>query len=486
VPAVAHTQTAPGNKISILSLSQRGAQVSGVSGSFSYPPAVSADGNLIAFESLDPGLLPDDTNGLSDIFLRIRDSGLITRINMDSANTQANGDSFGPAMSADGRFVVFQSLASGLAGDANAAPDILLWERETGAVSRISSAGGSAGNAASWRPSISADGRFVAFCSAAADLVRDDTNSGPDAFRLDRQTGEMTRASVDGSGRQTGGGCTRTAISADGRFVVFQSAAADLVEGDTNGLPDVFRKDMQSGQIARVSVDAGGGQANGASGTEGVSISEDSRFVAFDSVASNLVADDSNGAADVFVRDVDGAKTQRVSVSSEGAEGAGDSGTGGLAMAGGGRYVVFASRAPNLVAGDANGSSDIFLRDMQSGRTSIVTATPSSAPANEASYGPAIDRDGGVIAFASLASNLIFGDRNYQPDIYVSSGEVTTTSLVPAPATPGSANAGSSLPVPEHGNGPLLPTGAYVALGAAALALAVYVAMRLRRRPQES
>ncbi|MDO8614300.1 MAG: hypothetical protein Q7T33_01010 [Dehalococcoidia bacterium] len=484
MPAVARTQTAPGNTIGVISLSQSGALVAGVSGSFTYPPALSADGNVVAFESLASGLLPDDTNGVSDIFLWTRDNGQLARINVDSADPQANGLSISPAISADGRFVAFQSFAGGLAGDENDAPDILLYERDTGALSRVSRAGGSAGNGASSRPSISADGRFVAFCSAATDLVPDDTNNAPDAFRLDRQTGEMTRVSVDGGGRQSGGGCTRTAISGDGRFVVFQSGAADLVDGDTNSQPDVFRKDTQSGQVARASVEAGGGQANGGSGARGVSISEDGRVVAFDSAASNLVPGDSNGAADVFVRDIDGATTQRVSVGAEGAEGAGDSGVGGLALAGGGRYVAFASSAANLVAGDTNGATDIFLHDMESGRTSIVTVTPAGKPADEASYGPAIDRDGGVIAFSSLAANMIFGDRNYQPDVYVSSGEVTTTSVAAGPATPGTGNGGATLPVPEHGNGPLLPTGAWAALGAAA-ALAVYVGMRLRRRPQE-
>jgi hypothetical protein len=164
----------------------------------------------------------------------------------------------------------------------------------------VDSAGGQ-GNGIGWVSFISADGRFVTFDSSADDFVPDDTNGCDDVFVHDRQTGETTRVSVDSAGGQANDESHVGIPSADGRFVAFYSKASNLVPDDTNGYWDVFVHDRQTGETIRVSVDSSGGQANNRSYVS--SISADGRFVTFDSWASNLVPGDTNNVADIFVRD---------------------------------------------------------------------------------------------------------------------------------------------------------------------------------------
>src|SRR5947199_301364 len=178
---------------------------------------------------------------------------------------------------------------------------------------------GTEGNDVSLGSALSADGRFVAFDSAATDLVAGDTNGVADVFVHDRQTGTTERVSVDSAGNQAKDARRGVALSADGRFVAFTSAATNLVAGDTNGPTDVFVHDRQRGTTERVSVDSAGTQANGAS--TGVALSADGRFVAFTSAAPDLVAGDTNGAADIFVHDRQTGTTERVSMDSAGNQG---------------------------------------------------------------------------------------------------------------------------------------------------------------------
>jgi Tol biopolymer transport system component len=169
--------------------------------------------------------------------------------------------------------------------------------------------------------SISADGRFIAFASYATNLVAGDTNGYMDVFVHDRQTGETTLVSVDSQGLQGNGtsGENIICISADGRFVVFDSLASNLVSGDLNGLEDVFVHDRETGETTLVSVDSQGTQGNGDS--FGGSISADGRFVVFDSLASNLVPGGTNGGGDVFMHDRKTGETTIVSTDSQGAPG---------------------------------------------------------------------------------------------------------------------------------------------------------------------
>jgi Tol biopolymer transport system component len=333
----------------------------------SYQPSISADGRYVAFQSTASDLVGGDTNGVSDVFVRDRVAGTTQRVSVDSGGAQADGGSYLPSISADGRYVAFLSYATNLVGgDTNGISDIFVRDRQSGTTERVSvGPSGAQGNADSYgAPSISADGRYVAFLSNARNLVSGDTNSAPDVFVRDRQSGTTERASVDSSGVQGDGPSASCAISADGRCVVFQSSATNLVPGDTNGVSDVFVHDRQSGITERVSVASGGAQGNGSSYSPSVpAISADGRTIAFVSYASDLVGGDANGAADVFVRDRQSGTTGRVSVDSGGAQGNGSSGYFGCAISADGRFVAFASDASNLVSGDSNAHSDVFVRD---------------------------------------------------------------------------------------------------------------------------
>jgi len=330
--------------------------------SISSHPVVSPDGRFVLFDSSANNLVAGDTNGWQDVFLRDRVSGVTTLVSVGTGGVQANGPSVDYALSADGRFVAFQSYGSNLAsGDTNGTYDIFVHDCQTGQTTWASvSSLGVGADSNCFGLALSLDGRCVSFCSAADNLVPGDTNGSADVFVRDLQTGQTSRVSVDSGGAQADGQSLASALSADGRFVAFSSYASNLVPGDTNALPDIFVHDRQTGQTTRVSLDSGGTQSNGASGG-GCSISSDGRWVAFSSQATNLVAGDTNNASDVFLHDVLTGETTLVSLSSSGAQGSFHSGQPSVSDAG--RYIVFESIATNLVAGDTNQQEDIFLRD---------------------------------------------------------------------------------------------------------------------------
>jgi dipeptidyl aminopeptidase/acylaminoacyl peptidase len=296
---------------------------------------------------------------------------LTALVSLNSNGIQGSSDSLYPCISTDGRYVAFTSYATNLVeNDTNATSDIFVRDREAWATTRVSvKTDGTQGNDASSNCAISADGRYVAFESYATNLVDNDTNGKRDVFVHDRQTGTTTRVSVKSDGSEANARSEQSAISGDGRYVAFQSQASNLVDGDTNGLQDVFVHDRQTGATTRASVKSDGSQGNGPSYYP--SISDDGRYVAFDSRASNLVDGDSNGASDVFVHDRQTGATTRVSVKTDGSEGNNDSDRSTISADG--RFVAFASYATNLVEGDTNATKDIFLHDRQAAVTSRVS-----------------------------------------------------------------------------------------------------------------
>lgn len=423
-PAVAFLATLPGShaqtteRVSLSSSEAQGNNSSEIS-------AISADGRLVAFYSFASDLVAGDANFSSDIFVRDRQTGLTTRVSVASDATEANGASFNPSISADGRFVAFYSVASNLvAGDTNNAIDVFVHELQTGLTTRVSvSSLGAQSNGESLNPALSADGRFVAFASVASNLVVGDTNFVRDIFVHDRQTGSTTRVSVSSAGAQgaqaSGGSFdSYLSISGDGRLVAFHSAANSLVTGDTNGWPDVFVHDRQTSQTIRVSVDGAGTQGDSASYSP--NLSSDGRFVAFHSFASNLVPGDTNAAYDVFVRDLQpGGGVTRVSVDSSGAQPNGPSNTRGARMTGDGRFVVFDSAATNLVPGDTNNSDDVFVHDRQTGATTRASVSTAGAQATSLCLYPSISDSGRFVSFHSTAINLVPGDTNNVGDVFV-------------------------------------------------------------------
>jgi len=400
--------------------------------------AISSDGRYVAFGSAASNLVVGDTNAGSDVFVRDTVAGTTTRVSLDSSGGETGGGS-DPAISGGGRYVAFESFASDLvAGDTNTAADVFVRDTVAGTTTRVSvDSSGGQGNNQSFSPAISADGRYVAFTSHASNLVAGDTNNGPDVFVRDTVAGTTTRVNLGGSGGQANFDSGEPAISGDGRYVAFYSAASNLVAGDTNSAVDVFVRDTVAGTTTRISVDGSGGEADGMSNYP--VLSGDGRYVAFTSDASNLVAGDTNTSGDVFVRDTVAGTTTRINVDSSGGQ------TGGgfdPTISGDGRYVAFDTDASNLVAGDTNGSWDVFVRDTLAGTTTRVSLDTFGSQADADSFTPALSADGRYVAFGSGASNLVGGDTNDVWDVFVRANPtVTVSGIAPGTAPRGVATA---------------------------------------------
>lgn len=412
-------------------------------------PSISADGRYVAFSSESNNLVSDDTNGKWDVFVHDRQTNETTRVSVASDGTQGNGISSGsPSISADGRYVAFISSASNLVNDdTNDTFDVFVHDRQTKETTRVSVAsdGTQANGSSLGQPSISDDGRYVAFYSVADNIVSGDTNGYADVFVHDRQTNESTRVSVASDGTQGNGDPSDPSISADGRFVAFNSAANNLLIGDNNGTRDIFVHDRQTNETTRVSVASDGTQGNGDS-TGQPSISDDGRYVAFGSGSNNLVINDTNGQWDIFVHDRQTNETTLVSMASDGTQG-NNSSHGDPSISDDGRFVAFLSFASNLVSDDTNGNYDVFVHDRQTGKTTRVSEASDGTPGNYRSIDPAISEDGHYIAFTSDANNLVTGDTNGTTDIFVH--EVSAIKINP---DPNSINAPWTLTGPDSYN----------------------------------
>ncbi len=417
---------APGDTTRV-SVDSSGAQGNNASGD----PSISADGRHVAFVSAATNLASGDMNGFNDVFVRDIDGITTTLVSVDSSGAQGNGASSEPSISADGRYVAFKSDAANLVGgDTNGLSDIFVRDLNLNTTTRISvDSSGAQGNNASDKPFISADGRYVTFRSFATNLVGGDTNVGPDVFVRDLTLNTTTRVSVDSSGAQGNGGSDTPSISTDGRYVTFRSVATNLVGGDTNGQADIFVRDTVGNKTTRASVASDGTQGN--AGSSCASISADGRYVVFYTDSTNLVSGDTNGANDVFLRDRITNTTTRVSVDSNGAEG--NSTSVRPVISANGRYVAFDSVASNLVSGDTNGMWDAFVRDTVRNTTTRVSVDSSGAQGNDISYfsffTPSISADGRYVVFYSNSSNLVSGDTNGLFDVFVHEQDIAAPTV---------------------------------------------------------
>ncbi|MCI0397438.1 MAG: calcium-binding protein [Chloroflexi bacterium] len=408
----------------------------------SYFPDISADGRYVAFESLASNFAPNDWNEAFDIFVYDRQAGELEVITQGTPL----GDSGYPALSADGRFVAFYSWAGNLVandtnyycgylGNENCA-DIFVYDRQAETMEMVSvSSAGVQGNNDSFTPAISADGRFVAFASGANNLVGGDWNYQYDIFVHDRQAGTTERVSVDSNGQEANNSSFLPSLSADGRYVAFHSSASNLVPGDTNG-DDVFVHDRQTGLTERASVNSAGQQANHNSGY--AAISAGGRYVVFASYASNLVTpNDTNWVADFFLRDRWIGVTEKVSVDSNGQGGNDNSGGGDVSADG--RYVVFSSGASNLVAGDTSFTVDVFRHDRLTGATEPFSLSwDGQQLGNNASGSPVLTPDGREVVFYSQADNLVITDTSGISDIFIRTRPPISLTLNYPSGAPGS------------------------------------------------
>jgi Tol biopolymer transport system component len=398
----------------------------------SKQPSISSDGRYVAFTSTAANLVDKDLNGVSDVFVRDLLKRTTTRVSISSSGIEGNQASYWPFISADGRYVTFTSDSDNLVdSDTNGFGDIFLHDMKTGKTEMVSVAmDGNSGNDLSFWSSISSDGRYIVFMSQATNLLAADTNEAWDIFMSDRTNGVTTIISNGYDGKQANSQSEYPVISANGRYVAFASDATNLVEGDTNGYRDVFEHDRETGKTIRVSVASDGTQTDNGTQVFSISISSDGKFVAFSSLATTLVPDDTNKVWDIFVHDRDKGETTRVSVSSDGLQA--DAGSYGVSISPDGRFVSFGSNATNLVPEDTNGVMDVFVHDRQKGQTLRVSVASDGTQGNESSgftliasngidfaYGPLIASDGTTITFMSNASNLVVGDTNSNQDIFI-------------------------------------------------------------------
>jgi len=310
----------------------------------------------------DDGTYDDDTNGYNDVFLRDLQTGETTRESLSSDNVQGTNGAWEASISADGRYVAFTSNSINLVpGDSNSDYDVFVRDRQEHTTTRVSVAtDNTQGNGDSQWPSISANGQYVAFVSLADNLIGagNDNNDSADVFVHDLVMHTTTRVSVADNEAEANNESTWFSINPDGRYVAFASWANNLVSGDVNGNGDVFVRDLVAGETTRASVTSGGAEVSG--NCVAPSISANGRYVAFRSVATTLVPGDGNGKEDVFIHDRQTGETARISTSAGGVEGNEESTTpvnppGGRYISASGQYVAFASSATNLVAGGSTG-----------------------------------------------------------------------------------------------------------------------------------
>jgi Tol biopolymer transport system component len=404
------------------SLTDSGGSASGPS----WGASLSADARYVCFYSGAGDIVSDDENSSFDVFVRDRVFDTIELISRSGAGEPGNNHSMYPDISDDGRYVAFCSMANDLAsGDTNGYMDVLVRDLQTELTLLVSVSPTGPANQKSTACAISGDGRYVAFQSEATNLILGETHGWPGIYLADMVTPSpsVTAVSVSWKGGPVNGTSVKPSISADGRYVAFRSDATDIVFGDTNGHSDVFLRDVVTPTTARVSVaDITGAQGNGAA-AGGTAVTPDGRYVAFASYASNLTPGDANGRCDVFVRDLLAERTELVSVSSTGTQGDEDSGGESwmLAISDDGRYVAFASLAGNLVGDDTNGAWDVFVRDRVGGTTTRVSVSTTGEQGNGDAgfYSVALSADGLTSAFDSYADNLVPLDTNGGPDIFV-------------------------------------------------------------------
>jgi Tol biopolymer transport system component len=381
--------------------------------------SITADGRYVAFASDASNLVSGDFNLKSDIFVFDHATGTTSQISRGLGDQETNGDSITPRIAAGGRYVAFWSAATNLvAGDST--PGIFVYDLLANRLERVSiTQGGEAANGPVYDPTISSDGRYVAFASESSNMQG--WNGVRQIFIRDRKKRTTTLVSRNPLGAPGDSYSFAPAISSNGRYVAFESWADDLVMGDRNAVgnqasygSDVFVVDRKTGTTDRVSVSGGGVEGDGPSRRP--SISGDGRYVAFDSLASNLVADDTNGTTDVFVRDRFSNMTTRVSLGPGGAQSLGGAALAAISADGG--TVAFASSADDLVANDMNRALDVFVHDA-SGVVSLVSVSSSGWQGNRDSWFPVSSEAGRFVAFASGASNLVPGDVNNVNDVFV-------------------------------------------------------------------
>jgi Tol biopolymer transport system component len=365
-----------------------------------YSSSITPDGRYAVFASPSTNLLTGLT-GIQQIFRKDLQTGDVKLVSCNSSAVQGNNGSFQPSITPDGRYVSFSSAATNLITGGTSNSQVFRKDLQTGEVLLCSANGsGNQGNAISQRPSISDSGRYVVFESSATNLVTPATTS-QQVFRKDLQTAEVKICSASSSGIQGNDKSALPRITSDGRYVAFESDATNLVPGGTSG-KQVFRKDLQTEEAITCSSSSMGVMGNSDSGTP--CMSPDGRYVAFDSLATDLVTPATTNQQ-IFRKDLQTGKVMLCSADPSGYQGEGYS--YGAALSPDGRYAAFVSQAENLVPGVSGWQ--IFRKDLQTWKVMLVTSNASGVQANDNSLNPSIVSDGRYVAFGSDATNLVAG-----------------------------------------------------------------------------
>jgi len=397
----------------------------------SYEPALSANGRHVAFRSRATNLVDADATSSADIYVRDRKTGATTRVSVASDGTPGNDASQGPAISADGRHVAYVSRADNLVfDDTEGYQDAFVHDTLTGQTSRISEASdGTEGNEISWDPVLSADGRYVAFQSHADNLVDGDTNDAVDIFLRDRDTNRdgdfdepgsvsTIRVSLTSDEEETSAWSQSPAISADGRYVAFISSG--LVPENPLGSPSqVYLRDTQTGETSLVSVAPDGTPDD--YGSAGPRLSADGRSVVFTTQATNLVPGPISEGYHIYLHAIETGETTLVSVASDGTPQEDWSSCQPVGVSAYGRYVAFASTAGNLVTDDKNGKWDVFLHDTETRETTRVSVgwNGTEGDWHSGDHGAALSAHARYVAFSSGAGNLVPHDATVHTDVFV-------------------------------------------------------------------
>jgi Tol biopolymer transport system component len=371
---------------------------------------ISRHGRYAVFTAWDRDFDPGDTNGFTDVFVHDRATDATQKISTPprALGSQANGRSYAPSISADGRYVAFTTEATNLVAGMPWFGGIVMYDRATGTTRRVDvGVGGAIPTSPAMYPSVSGDGRFVAFMSWANNLDSEQLPFMPSVYVRDmslRQTIRIIRPSTDGILNDP---WFLPDISADGTHVVFHSYRKDLVEGDTNDYADVFLAEVATGRITRVSVKTGGEQI--AAQSMWPSVSADGRFVTFETWGDADRDYPQTRGSQVYIHDTASGKTSLVSVNSDEEAADRESQLHALGMNLGrtvsenGRYVVFHSQAGNLVDGDARGHDDVFVRDLARGRTRRVSVRPDGGEFDGSTLGAFMSGDGRHVLFMAPA-----------------------------------------------------------------------------------
>jgi Tol biopolymer transport system component len=419
-----------------MSVDSNGVEGDAQSGGFASPggyqgfwtrPSISQDGRWVAFDSAARNLAANDVNYGIDVFVHDRQTGSTTLISIQDDGSAVPGDSHSPSITPDGRFVAFSSLGNfGTLGDWNAHSDIFVHDRdpdgngvfdEGNAVTTIVNLdpNGNPGDGDNEFPSISADDNVISFRSTSTNLVSGDGNGLPDIFVHDRTTGTTIRATITPGGGDSNDVSDEPVLSSDGSAVAYSSLATNLVVNDTNGMRDIFVYDVPTGIVTRVNVRSNGAQAIGGA-SSAPSLSADGMLVAFDSCASNLVPNDPSAWCDCFLHDRSNGTTSEVSFDSNGNPGDWNSLT--PALSADGTVIAFSGWSDDLVRIDWNYRPDLFVRDLVTG---ILTPCSSlgGVTGDEIAFCPAISGDGRTVGYVAYADNLVPFDTNAAPDILV-------------------------------------------------------------------